>query len=171
MYYAGIGSRIVPHSIAALMTMVAKRLEQEGYVLRSGNAIGSDKAFEEGVISASAKEIFLSKDGHQEWAIEEAKKSMPIDRSNFDSWSSYVKGLMARNMMQILGSSGDKPVEFVICYTPSFEYNTSKVGGTGYAIRCAMRHNIPIINLFDSYYVNKLSQYLKQNKPIKVFLG
>lgn len=57
-YYAGIGSREAPSNVLIVMTEIAKLLEQNGYILRSGHAKGSDMAFEAGVQLAKNKEIF-----------------------------------------------------------------------------------------------------------------
>ena len=166
-YYAGIGSRKVPHDIFEIFQNLASKLETLGWKLRTGDATGSDTAFRWGVKNQNNIEIFSSLHGHQQWAYDEVKTCMPIDRDNFDNWNYYIKGLMARNMMQILGVNGNKPVQFVICYTPSFEYNTSECGGTGYAIRCALKHNIPIYNLLDESVKQNMVDVL--NNKMKFF--
>ena len=113
--YAGIGSRNAPQNILEFMEKIASILEQCDYVLRSGKAKGSDKAFERGVRNPKNKEIFTHRDA-KPWAYVTVKKYLPEDRpATFDSWNDYVKGLLARNMMQILGKLGDKPVKFVVC--------------------------------------------------------
>lgn len=139
-----------------LMRDFASRIAEEGYTLRSGGADGSDKAFQAG---AENKEVFRSNDA-EDWAYDEVKTCLPTDRSNFDNWKPYVKGLLARNMMQVLGRNGDQPVSFVLCYAPSFEYTDSSAGGTGYAIRCAIKHKIPVINLYDEKNVERVKEYL-----------
>jgi len=145
--YAGIGSRNVPKDIGTFMTKIASILEQCGYKLRSGKAKGSDTFFEKGVQNPKNKEIFTHKDA-KPWAFETVKKYLPNDRpATFDSWQPYVRGLLARNMMQVLGEQGKEPVQFVVCWTPMGDYQTSEVGGTGYALRCAMAHEIPTYNL------------------------
>ncbi len=146
-YYAGIGSRETPVDILIFMSKIASILEQCGYILRSGKAKGADSAFEKGIRNTENKEIFIHSDA-KPWAFEEVKKYLPNDRpKNFDFWQPYVKGLLARNMMQILGENGDSPVSFVVCWTPHGDYKSSIVGGTGYAIRCALEKNIPVYNL------------------------
>jgi hypothetical protein len=87
---------------------------------------------------------------------------MPSDRDDFKMWKPYVKGLMARNMMQILGKYGAKKVDFVSCWTPSIYYNDSSSGGTGYAIRCAILNKIPIYNLKDLDIFQLTKQYIKE---------
>ncbi len=155
-YYAGIGSRTTPPDIMELMGKIATKLSGDGYILRSGGAEGADTAFEN---YANYVEIFKSKDA-QPWAFEEVKKHLPTDRSGFDSWKPYVKGLLARNMMQILGADGEHPVEFVVCWTPSLVYTDSSAGGTGYAIRCALAHDIPVYNLLDLETVQQSLDWL-----------
>ena len=142
-YYSGIGSRETPEDILLFMTRVASILEQCDYTLRSGHAVGADKAFEKGVKDKNNKEIFVHKDA-KPWAFETVKKYIPNDRpQTFDSWQPYVKGLLARNMMQVLGEDGNSPVDFVVCWTRVGDYQTSEVGGTGYALRCAVDRGIP----------------------------
>lgn len=145
--YCGVGSRNAPQNILEFMTKIASILEQCGYLLRSGKAKGSDKAFEKGVRNPNNKEIFTHKDATP-WSFIMVKRYVPNDRPDtFDSWQDYVRGLLARNMMQVLGESGKEPVTFLVCWTPFGDYESSEVGGTGYALRCALDHGIPTYNL------------------------
>lgn len=166
-FYAGIGSRRAPVGILELMTQFASKIEQEGYVLRSGGADGADKAFAQGT---SSSEIFKSSDA-QDWAYDVAESCLPTDRSNFRSWKPYVQGLIARNMMQVLGKNSDQPVEFVLCWTPSTFYEDSSAGGTGYAIRCALKNNIPVINLVEEDSLLLITQYVQSPDNIEEFLN
>ncbi len=143
-FFAGIGSRSTPLEIQDLMTRASKKLAEEGWILRSGGAKGADKAFERGAIQ---KESFASKDA-EPWAFEEAKQHMPTDREGFEAWTPHVRGLIARNMMQILGRGALEPVTFVLCWAPSTIYTDSSAGGTGWAIRCALAHKIRVHNMF-----------------------
>jgi len=146
-FYAGIGSRNAPKNILEFMEKIASVLEQCGYTLRSGKAKGSDKAFERGVRNPKNKEIFTTKHA-KPWAYETVKKYLPNDRpATFDTWDPYVRGLLARNMMQVLGEWGKEPIDFIVCWTPMGDYQTSEVGGTGYALRCAIDQKIPTYNL------------------------
>jgi len=146
-FYSGIGSRNAPPKILEFMEKIASVLEECGYILRSGKAKGSDRAFEKGVNNPKNKEIFTHRDA-KPWAFVTVKKYLPNDRpATFDSWQDYVRCLLARNMMQVLGPFGTVPVKFVVCWTPRGDYATSEVGGTGYALRCAIDHGIPTYNL------------------------
>jgi len=146
-FYCGIGSRQAPESILEFMTKIASILEQCNYILRSGKAKGSDSFFEKGVKSSKNKEIFTSRDALP-WAYETVKQYLPNDRpATFDSWQPFIRGLLARNMMQVLGKTGAEPVAFVVCWTPQGDYSSSDIGGTGYALRCAIAQGIPTYNL------------------------
>lgn len=156
-YYAGIGARSAPENIIQSLPKIARYLEKKGYILRTGGAKGCDTAFAKG---STLNEIFKSEDALP-WAFERVKRYIPCDRpKNFEDWSPYVQGLLARNIMQVLGKDGDTPVDFIVCWTPQGDYATSEVGGTGYALRCALDHHIPIYNL----------SYPEQSEMFKSFL-
>lgn len=163
-FYCGIGSRKTPKDILLKMTKYSAILERLGLVLRSGGAIGADKAFEKGILDPKNKQIFLAKDA-QKWAYDYVRKCMPTDRPDYEkgylTWNSYVQDLLARNMMQVLGFDGKLPSKFVLCWTPIADYHTSLVGGTGYAVRCAQLNNIPVFNLNSIQQENDFKKYLK----------
>jgi hypothetical protein len=145
--YTGIGNRAAPHEILTLATRFAQHMSNRGYTLFTGDADGMDSAFWKGA-NPNLRKRFRSKDA-KPWAYETVVKYLPDDRSGFEKWTPYVQGLLARNMMQVLGEDGDLPCQFVICYTHVLYYHNSDCGGTGYAIRCALDHNIPVFNLKD----------------------
>jgi len=144
MTYAGIGSRETPQNMLLEMTEIAKRLDSK-YVLRSGGAEGADKAFEAG---ATNKQIFSPKDTIPNWAFETVAPLVIKQGWNttLDKMKPFVQRLLARNMMIMLGASGDDPVQFVVCWTP----NGKVVGGTAWALRLAEERNIPVYNLFNT---------------------
>lgn len=158
--YAGIGSREIDIETAKYMSEVASRLERVGLVLRSGKAKGSDTAFENGVVAPENKEIYTANDC-QPWAIEIIKNYLPEDRSGFDNWKPYVKNLLGRNAMQILGKNGNTPVRFCVCWTPVLYYHNSDCGGTGYAIRLCLDKHIPVYNLKDPILMKKFEEVLE----------
>jgi len=140
--YAGVGSRETPERIIRLMQEYASLLAEKGMILRSGAAKGADTAFEIGCDAAQGqKEIFKSQDA-ADWAKELIQNYLPPGRA-WRKFKPYVQGLLARNMMQMLGFNGDTPVEFVLCWTPDGEDS----GGTGYLIRAAEDHGITVYNL------------------------
>ena len=161
-YYAGIGSRKTPGPILKVMKEIAIYLAECGYGLRSGAAKGADTAFEQGCdLVKGHKSIFKSGDA-ADWAYEEVKLYFPVDRNpkHFDRWKPYIKGLLARNMMQIFGPDAASPVDFVVCWTPSTNYLKSDCGGTGYAIRAALANDIEVYNLVREEDMKKLGAVL-----------
>jgi len=138
-FYAGIGSRRTPEHVLEIMALIAEQLERKGFILRSGGAIGADKAFEKG---AKRKQIFRPEHA-KEWCFREINTVLPKGRPPLEKMRPYVRGLLGRNAMQILGPDGDSPVDFVVCWTPEGRDD----GGTGYAIRLAWKYGIPVYNL------------------------
>lgn len=149
-YYAGIGSRKTPDKILQVMTLIAKYMDERGYVLRSGNAIGADRAFESGT---RRKEVYTvnslkAMDRHT------FNKAEEMVRKLHGAWNRVGpmgRKLHTRNALQIFGMSLDKPVSLVICWTPDgcIHHNTRtiKTGGTGTAISLASTNGIRVINL------------------------
>lgn len=146
-YYTGVGSRKIPIYIYKFLKNVALTMEREGWKVRTGNANGCDQIFRTytDAIVYHPQQIISNL---EHWSYEEVQKHMPNDREGYVDWKPYVKALLARNMMQVLGDDGKTPSEFLICWTPSTHYADSSSGGTGYAIRCAIAHNVPVYNIF-----------------------
>lgn len=152
MIYAGIGSRRrTPAFIHDMMTASARRLEQMGYILRSGGAEGADKAFEAGVIYPDHKEIYRPKHATPQ-AIEIASEY----HGHWDNCDSYTRKLHGRNVFIILGPNFDTPVDFVICYTPDGKDS----GGTGLGIRISHDANIPVFNLYFPEVQERIMKFL-----------
>lgn len=148
--YAGIGSRETPLEILEVMTSLATILAGAGWTLRSGGAPGADTAFEKGAAHVSGPtEIFLPWSGFENHtslyssptpaALDLAKKHHPA----WDKLSGPAKKLMGRNSHQVMGADLQTPVDVVICWTPGGGMS----GGTSQALRIALDHGIPIINL------------------------
>lgn len=141
--YAGIGSRETPEPILDYLESLAGVYAKRGWTLRSGGALGADKAFERGCDKADgAKEIYRPEDATPA-AMKHAAKYHP-------KWiylSPYARKLHARNSFIILGPSLNDPVDVVICWTRS----GLKLGGTAQGLRIAEDYGIPILNLGDLY--------------------
>jgi ribA/ribD-fused uncharacterized protein len=160
--YAGIGARETPIDVAGEMTAMAEVLEMRGFTMRSGGADGkkgqkpgttsADTAFERGIASKDAKEIFLpwkgfanSVDGIVMSPTVE-RKAMEIAREHHPKWdelSDGVRKMHTRNVPQVLGPKLDSPVRFVMCWT----IDGGATGGTGQAVRVADARSIPVLNL------------------------
>jgi len=141
MIYAGIGSRNTPIRILKLMEQVGSYLAKRGYTLRSGGAVGADSAFEIGCDAVGgAKEIYKP-DKVDQAAMDLAARFHP----RFEDLGPFAQLLIARDGYQVLGQDLTTPCRFVMCWTPGAKI----VGGTGQALRIALHHKIPIINLAD----------------------
>jgi hypothetical protein len=166
--YSGIGSRSTPEHIITLIHQVSKKLDDMGFLLRSGGADGADSAFEK---FSTRKEIYLPWDGFNGrnhdgesyfdylqcpgWSI--AKASVESFHPAPKSLSNAGRRLMARNAMQISGRDCKSPTDVVICWTK----NGKDIGGTSQAIRMARVFSIPVLNL----------GHLKTEQFFKEFVG
>lgn len=157
-YYAGIGSRETPSFIQNDMMAFGEYFANCGYTLRSGHAIGADQAFEYGCDKVSYnKEIYIA-----EYADENQTPKWydvaRIHHPTFDSLSDYVKKLHARNTPIVLGRNclPSEYSKFILCWTKLGE----PIGGTGQAIRIAKTYNIPVFNMWDKNFREKLFEFL-----------
>lgn len=156
-YYAGIGSRETPQSVLELMTELASCFEKEGFILRSGGAIGADTAFDNGISDRSKRQLFLPWPGYN--GIPEgvgvysrfvssdiATKAMQLAEAVHPNWPACSPGarkMHARNGLQIMGPKLDELSSFVICWTKG----GTGAGGTGQAIRLAKAASVPVFDL------------------------
>lgn len=157
--YAGIGSRKTPKNILTLMTRVARRLDELGFVLRSGGAHGADIAFE---LGAGRKEIYLpwrnfnKNDSH---LCRPALLAYEIARKHHPAWdrcSPAARKFHARNVHQVLGQDLASPADFVLCWTPEGRVT----GGTGQAMRIAEHYGVPVVNMFNPDWGERVAEIL-----------
>lgn len=150
--YAGIGARRAPDDMLALAQMVAERLDEKGWTLRSGHAPGMDQAFETG--AGRNAEVYLPWPSFEHSEPLEAdtiidrptSAAMNIAGRYHPHWERCSRGARAlhgRNVHQILGRDCNAPCRFVICWTAHAEIS----GGTGQAVRVALDYGVPIFNL------------------------
>lgn len=156
-HYAGIGSRETPPEILPLMTEIAGLMEDRGWMLRSGGASGADSAFEAGVKNPERMEIYLPSpyfnkkssrnigfiDAPQLASFSRALKTVDLFHPAPGKLGDFARKLMARNAMQVLGSSLEDPSDLVIAWTK----DGKMVGGTSQALRMARHYKIPVLNL------------------------
>lgn len=177
----GVGSRKTPPHILKEMTQISKYLHDNCCFVRTGNAIGADRAFSFGspcIIYAPTEDTFI----HPKAIFNETKIYKKVTKEALEmalkyhpkpgylKSKPYVHKLMARNMMQVLGYKLDCPSLFLICWTPDgAETRTSMAtGGTGQAIRVAIAHNIPVINMCNPGYRKRIEE-LTQEQYLKLF--
>lgn len=155
-YFAGIGSRKVPHEIGMQLNFLCQALAALGYVLRSGGAERSDTYCEKGhgIVQGAKKEIYIPWEGFNHRSTRETGVLLPnFEQHHYDvaaqlhpNWaacSDGAKKLHTRNLFQIAGLDGSTFVDFVLCWSP----NGTGSGGTGQAIRLANQLNIPVYDL------------------------
>lgn len=157
--YAGVGSRRAPGDMLQLAQLLADRLADCGWTLRSGHAPGMDQAFETG--AGRHAEVYLPWPSfeHSEPLEADFIKDTPAKPAAFEIAASFhptwyalptaTRRLQARNSHQVLGRNLDHPVKFVVCWTPdgSLDGTGPDTGGTGQALRIAQHHHVPVFNL------------------------
>jgi hypothetical protein len=162
MTYAGIGSRETPREILQAMQHASKILAERGYTLLSGAAKGADLAFESG--AGSNKQIFRAKDATEQ-TMQIAREIHPAPKALKD----YILQLMGRNTFQIFGANLDSPVDFVLTWTPdgaeTAAARTRATGGTGQAIEMASRKGVPIINMANPGWEERLQSLIDAKPP------
>lgn len=153
-HYTGVGARSTPSNLSEYIKTLASKLDDLGYVLRSGGADGADKFFESG---ATHKEIYLpwkffnKLSGSGYYVFTELSKEIQNEAGdiaskihpNWNALSSGAKLLHSRNVLQVCGLDLKTPSKFLICWTK----NGEATGGTRTAIVLALAHNIPVFNL------------------------
>lgn len=169
--YAGIGSRRTPPEALQVMRQLASRMEQGGWLLRSGGAAGADAAFEAGVVDPRHRSIYLPGrsfnqrvagsggyvDSTQMPGWQQALESVARYHPAPDRLTPFARNLMARNAFQVLGPTMDRPADLVVAWTPGGQ----ATGGTGQALRMAQDHGIEVRNLGDPAVMARAMRWLQ----------
>lgn len=152
-YYTGIGSRSTPIEVQKRFTSIAAKLNDLGYILRSGGADGADSAFEQG--ATENKNIYLPWRGFN-GSNSNLILPNPIPENianiastiyiNWDHAVDSVKKLHARNVYQVLGHSLTHPSDFIVCWTDRPLFDS---GGTMFAVQLAKVYDIPVYNFHE----------------------
>lgn len=175
--YAGIGSQFVHDQHFDTLIGLGRKLGSQGWLLRSGAAKGCDSAFEQGAIMVRGKmEIYRPEikgyerskgyiDASKLPSFENAMKMASGFHSKWEFLSPYVRKLMARNCMQVLGANLDDPVKMVISWARAPVLNDKGLvidcdGGTGMAVRLAASLDIPVYSLAVEAHRLRLCNYL-----------
>lgn len=171
-YYAGIGSRSTPQEIQEFQTRIATRLEEDGWLLSSGAAEGSDEAFEKGVSCISNNRIIIPRNGfnkrHANDGYVNFGNATQLMKNQCDAlvstihpvWGNlprWMKNLHSRNVMQILGPELDSPVKFVLYWAP-VDRHCVPVGGTRTAVVLANMLGIPTFNMLHKDVIERLER-------------
>lgn len=136
-WYTGVGSRDAPKDVLDLMTEIARKMASLGFMLRTGNARGSDRAFS---LGAGGKKIIFNPEDATENYIKIARSLYPNTRI-WDGLKPVAKALHGRNVLQMYGYGLLQPSEYVICWTEDgcdhHSTRTLRTGGTGTVISLA----------------------------------
>lgn len=168
--YAGIGSRETPPEVLSLITQLAGRLEQEGWLLRTGDAHGADRAFMTGVQDPRKRAVYLPGEYsrglragdpgiYNSKALPSWPQAQELARQyhgNYEYLSPFVKDLMARSSHQVLGPNLDRPADLIVAWTPGGRVTR----GTGQALRIAQDRGIEIRNLGNPEVLERAMRYL-----------
>ena len=174
--YAGIGSRNITNQEKEIIKKISSLLSKLHYLCYSGNADGSDIAFQENCSGQCV--VFLPWDGFNKDKFDYDNKSLCKNyyvAGNSDAGLESVekfhpnpsvlsrggRSLMCRNYYQIMGWYYIYPrVDFVICCADE-DINGNVLGGTGQATRIAKSLNIPIFNIRNKNWKDNFKTFLK----------
>ena len=165
-FYAGVGARATPDHVLTLMTQVARQLEQSGWRLRTGGAVGADKAFAAGV-HGPAKTEFLPWPGYNNITGPSARPlsraelniCLEIAAENHPAWhkcSPAARKLHARNVAIVAGPYADTPCRAMLVWTPGARVT----GGSGTAIRIARHFDVPVLNLYRPVSLEQIIEFV-----------
>lgn len=185
-FVAIIGTREPPDGIVPILEDVGECLCDHGVAVSSGDADGCDKAGVRGAMRSSnwpfvGARVFLSKqvvtypngfvrradnfiyyDASQFPNYEEAKAIAFKARGSFHGLYENGIALHSRNPYQVLLDDLKSPVASVIFYARPVGKKGNVDGGTNTAIRIALDHNIPTINLATDEGMDKILKYLQR---------
>lgn len=147
--YSGVGSRCVNRIMYDSIVEIARYMDDKGWRLRTGDAIGCDEAFRSG---ARNKDVYISKpENYDNYSWDKATDIARKYHPKFDELHDMAKVYHIRNSFQILGDDLESPSDLVICYTKdgavSDEDRSIRTGGTGQVISIADDYDVNIVNL------------------------
>lgn len=175
-HYTGVGSRTAPEDVLEIMFSLGRYLCDQGWRLRSGHADGSDDAFESGALSSPViqdvgQEIYLPWNGFNKGYTggylidptrlanyEEARQIASTIHAVWDKLSKGQQLFHTRNVYQVLGLDLRSPSRYLVCYAKPIGNKSQFKGGTNTAIQLALRHGVPVFNL---YYEEHRERILK----------
>lgn len=168
--YSGVGSRNTPDDVLEAMTELATDLEEYGFTLRTGGALGADTAFLNGIKTNPERvELYLPWKGYNGYSSPytgvhpKVEQLASMYHPAWENCSQGARKLHGRNLHIVLGPNiaVPSPSLFMICYTP----NAKATGGTGVAIAMADAHLIPVFDfgLGINYTLNQFEDwFIKQ---------
>lgn len=180
-YWTGIGSRGIDQRTYDIMFKIGQEMAKQGYILRSGNAQGSDMAFETGVCSVdpSLTDIWIpwksfgTKNKGVNYSVpsvgdfnnvakflKEPRKGYPNGILPwYDKMSQGAQKLHCRNYFQVLGNNGK--LSKVCIYAAPEDDKGNIMGGTRTAVEIARYYGVPTFNLLIPEDLHKVKDILK----------
>lgn len=171
--YTGVGSRETPEEIGKIMTLLASKLERDGWSLRSGAADGADTFFERGVSNPNNKQVFIAWNGFSGRSDKEAgvlcmkgevtQQAEEVASTIHPAWARLSRGasdLHSRNCFQVLGEDLQSPSRFLVCWAKTDKQRVPS-GGTRTAWVLAANNNIPCYNLHIPEHLERITKYLE----------
>ncbi len=154
MIITGIGSRKTPQEFLELFEELGQEARERDWWIRSGHADGADYAFELGATTRCIvylpwvgfnKEKPLLGNAVAHPLKDEVLEIVYKHEEYAKKLSDPIKLIKSRNVYQVLGMDLQSPSNVVVCWTEEGEV----ISGTGLAIKIAMDHGIPIVNVGD----------------------
>ena len=160
MIVTGIGTRYPSEQAFNMMFKIARRMALIGWELRSGGAIGSDTAWENGFSVSKKKEIYLSRGTFDDSAKNaacgrvcyygdiwfEAEDIASKLHPRWENLSETAQALHTRNVFQVLGLDLKSYTDVVAAYAQPNGFSVK--GGTATAFNLARAKGIPTFNLW-----------------------
>lgn len=199
--YAGIGMRGLNAGASYIFMRYACAMVFYGGLVRSGSADGSDTSFETGAkigYDAITQLIdglkpgeyghvlksylpwngfngrWVADSGYTDRVSAEAAFLASIHHPGWNELKDSVKGLMARNVHQILGDDLSSPVRFTMCQTAdgafTAETTSGRTGGTGQAIRIAGANGVKVYNTKNPDHLQIVMKWL-ETAEVEVMTG
>ena len=161
-FYTGVGSRETPENVLNLMRLIAHKMANLYYTLRTGDAKGADTAFYSSAMEATIfagdwlnmTDNVILPEPIQYAARDCTPAAMEIAKRFHPAWhrcTEFSRRLHGRNAFQVLGPNLNEPSIGLICWTKdgcvSHKTRNINTGGTGTAISIAEAYGVPIANL------------------------
>jgi hypothetical protein len=190
--YAGIGSRETPADMCQRLEDIAYLLALHQFILHTGRARGADQAFMRGALKGGGwigaylpvdhfegngprgttvievvptDEQMLQVEAHIAYAA--VLHAAGYDPRNWTAGRGlFIRRAFARDVMQILSSTLDHPVNIVICWAPLSKQGKIQ-GGTRIACAVAEAYEIPVFNLADPVGLAALTDVLGSLPPLQ----
>lgn len=185
-FVAIIGSRATPADAIRVLEDTGECLCGLGVAVSSGDAEGADRAGVRGAMRSSwwpdiGARVYLAwngvrhEDGFKRWAdnkiyfdasqfenYEEAQALALKARGSFAGLKRGGIAMHSRNPYQVLLDNLATPVASVVCWAKPTGKKGNVSGGTGTAVRIALDHNIPVINLATDEGMQKILSFLEK---------